>query len=293
MTGHGHPGWRLELTVPEDVQPLFEAVLTQLGGALVTDVVGGDRLVPLTVYLAERPEPRELDTRLALAAGAAGIAPPEVSVAPLPAVDWVAESQRSLPPIRAGRFYVYGSHVTAPPPAASVAIRIDANVAFGTGRHESTHGCLLALGDLARSGQARRPLDMGCGSGILAIAMAKLWRCGVVAVDNDRDAVRMTGINARANQVAGLVSGLRSEGYRRAAVAHGGPYDLITANILAEPLMAMARSLAAHLAPGGTAILAGLLDRQARAVLARHRGQGLVLARRYRLGDWTTLVLRG
>ena len=293
MTVPADPGWRLGLTVPEQALPPFEAALTQLGGALVTEGADPGGHIPVTVYLAERPDRIELEMRLALAAGAAGIAPPEIVLAPLPPTDWVAESHRGLPPIRAGRFYVFGAHVTAPPPPAALPIRIEANIAFGTGRHESTRGCLLALGDIARARRVRRPLDMGCGSGILAIAMAKLWRRPVMAVDNDRDAVRMTGENARDNRVAGLITVRRSEGYRRAAVARAGPYDLITANILAEPLMAMATDLAAHLAPGGQVVLAGLLDRQAGAVLARHRGQGLTLRRRYRLGDWTALVLQG
>ena len=219
------------------------------------------------------------------------MAVPDVAVAPLPDVDWVAESQKALPPIRAGRFYLYGSHVTAPPPAGAIAIRIEAGQAFGTGRHETTAGCLIALTELAKRRRYRRPLDLGCGSGVLAIAMAKLWPVPVLAVDNDRDAVRMTRANARDNAVAALVRSLRSEGYGRAAIARSGPFDLVTANILAEPLSAMAGGLAGHLAPGGTAVLAGLLDRQAGAVLARHRGHGLALVRRYRLGDWTTLVL--
>lgn len=285
-------GWSLEVKVPSAGLPLFEAAFGQLGGAIVTDAADRDRMIPMTVYLAERPDPADLIALLAVASGAAGVGIPEVSIAALPPTDWVAESHRSLPPIRAGRFYVFGSHVTDPPPPASLPIRIDANLAFGTGRHESTHGCLLALSDLARARRVRRPLDMGCGSGILAIAMAKLWHRSVLAVDNDRDAVRMARSNARDNGVAGLVSSLESDGYRRAAIARRGPFDLITANILAEPLMTMAGDLAAHLAPGGTAVLAGLLDRQAGAVLSRHRGYGLALVRCYRLGDWATLVLK-
>jgi ribosomal protein L11 methyltransferase len=284
-------GWTLAVAVPSAALPVFEAALDTLGGALVIGVADAKETVALTLYLVRRPDRAEAAALLATAAAAAGVAAPAFEIEALPELDWVAESQRSLPPVRAGRFHIHGSHVTAPPPAASIPILIDANAAFGTGRHESTRGCLIALTGLAKRRGFRRPLDMGCGSGVLAIAMAKLWPVAVVAADNDATALRVARDNARINGVAARLRCVASDGYRSAALARRAPFDLIVANILAEPLAAMAGDLARHLAPGGVAVLSGLLAGQQRAVFAPHRGRGLRLESRILLGDWATLVL--
>lgn len=286
------PGWRVDLAVPHDALPLFEIALEPLGGALVIGGRRDDGRVPLQVFLAEPPDSAALTAGLTAAALAAGVAVPATGCAPVEAIDWVAESQRRLPPIRAGRFFVHGAHVEGPPPQGSIPLLIDANAAFGTGRHESTRGCLLALQTLARAGfRPRRLLDMGCGSGILALAMARLWRRRVLAVDSDPPSVAVAAVNARINRVGGLLRPLAAEGYGHRLVRTSGPFDLIAANILAEPLSAMARDLRAHLAPGGRAILSGLLARQERLVLNKHASLGLRLERRIRLGDWATLIL--
>jgi ribosomal protein L11 methyltransferase len=171
-------------------------------------------------------------------------------------------------------------------------LRLDAGLAFGSGEHASTRGCLLALERIARRQRPRRILDLGTGSGILALAAAKLTRRPVLATDIEPWSVRVADENARLNREQRLVSARLADGWRHRAVRAGGPYDLVFANILARPLCAMARDLAAHLAPGGTAILAGLLGTQARMVLAAHRRQGLVLEARHDVGPWTTLVVR-
>ncbi len=282
--------WVLSLEVPRPALPLFEAALETLGGALVVDEKGA--AAALRLYLEGAPDRGAVTACLAAAAAAAGLETPLFDSAPLPEVDWVAESHKALPPIAVGRFFVHGSHVTDVPAAGRVPILIDAATAFGTGRHESTRGCLLALSALARKRAVHRPLDMGCGSGLLAIAMARLWRRPVLAVDKDRQAVAVTRENAGLNRVRPLVRARLGEGYRGPEVARRGPYDLIVANILAGPLAAMAPELARHLAPGGVAVLSGLLSRQQVSVLAAHRAQGLRLAGRIELGGWTTLVLR-
>jgi len=284
-------GWTIGLAVPAAALPVFEMALETLGEALAMEPPDGSGAVALTLYLAQRPAEAEVGALLAAAAAAAAVPVPDFTVAQLPDLDWVAESQKSLPPIRAGRFYVYGSHVTGPAPAASIPILIDANAAFGTGRHETTRGCLIALTRLAKRRRFRRPLDMGCGSGVLAIAMAKLWPVAVVAADNDATALRVARDNARINGVSFRVRCVASDGYRNAALARRAPFDLIVANILAEPLASMAVDLAHHLGHGGTAVLSGLLADQQRAVLAPHRGRGLRLEARIVLGDWATLVL--
>lgn len=286
-------GFRLLLSVPNKTLALFEAGLWRLGGAIVTGRADARGLVPVEVYLVARPDPAEVTALLAAAAAAAGQLPPAVALEPVPPVDWVAESQKALPPVRAGRFFVFGSHVTGPPPPGTIPIRIDAGQAFGTGHHESSQGCLIALSELARRGRPRRSLDLGCGSGVLAIAMAKLWAVPVIACDLDPIAVRVARANARLNGVGGRLRVVQGDGFHRLPVLAGRPYDLIAANILAGPLCRMAAALRRSLAPGGIAILAGLLRNQERAVLARYRAQGMRPVRQIRLGEWVTLVLAG
>jgi ribosomal protein L11 methyltransferase len=284
-------GVRLRLALQAAALSIFEAGLARLGGAVATDPPDEGGTVRLDVYLPAAPDPVEVTALLAAAAAAAEVPVPDYTVEPLPEVDWVAESQKALPPVRAGRFYVFGSHVAEPPPKGTVPIRIDANVAFGTGHHESTEGCLLALDALARTSNPARPLDLGCGSGILSIAMAKLWPAPVLACDLDGDAVRVTRINAAVNGVGARVRATRGDGLRGSPVARSGPYDLIVANILAEPLQRMAGDLVGALSPGGTVVLGGFLESQEGAVQARYRARGLRRTGRIVLGDWVTLVL--
>lgn len=214
-----------------------------------------------------------------------------LTVESLPPRDWLGENRLSFPPLRIGRFFVYGSHIGAVPTAGSLALRIDAATAFGTGEHATTRGCLLALIELARRRPIGRTLDMGTGTGILAMAAARLWHRPVLACDIDAGAVAVAGANLRANGLARQVRLYRSHGYRHPAVRQGRPFDLVLANILARPLARMAAALARHLAEDGVAVLSGLLDRQVPFVLAAHRAHGLVLRRRIAVEGWTTLVL--
>ncbi len=292
MTGQP-PVWRLDISIPAPAVPAFEAALAELGGAMATDAPEAHADVGLQVYLDAEPGRPRLAGLLAGAALQAGVSVPEARVERLPDVDWVTESHRALPAIQAGPFYIHGAHVEEPAPPGAIPILIEAGPAFGTGRHESTLGCLLALADLAKHRKvARAPtraLDMGCGSGLLAIAIAKLWGCPVRAVDNDPAAVRAAAGNAAANGVGERVAAWRGDGYDEKALGTEARFDLIAANILAAPLRAMAPELKRHLAPGGVAVLSGLLDDQADAVIAAHAP--LRLARRLPLGGWVTLVL--
>ena len=183
------------------------------------------------------------------------------------------------------------THLPNPRTHGRIVLRLDAGLAFGSGEHASTRGCLLALERIAHRRPPRRILDLGTGSGILALAAAKLLRRPVLATDIEPWSVRVAAENARLNRAHRLVSTRLADGWRHRTV-RAGRYDLVLANILARPLCAMARDLAAHLAPGGTAILAGLLATQARTVLAAHRRQALVLDARHDVGPWTTLVIR-
>jgi ribosomal protein L11 methyltransferase len=290
------PLWQSCFVVPGAAVELFLAELEEAGISVAAFEEGGERSVGGEMWRVElmhrgEPDERELAARLAPLAQRSGLDRIDLTIAPLAATDWLARVAESFTPRRIGRFWVHGSHVRAAPPAGTVAIELDAGLAFGSGEHESTRGCLLALDDLARRRRFQRVLDLGCGSGILAIAAARCWPAAVLAVDNDHDAVAVAKENALRNGVARLIRTAHSDGYRSREVRAGAPYDLILANILADPLCDMARDLARHLAPGGTAIVAGLFDRQAARVAAVHRAGGLRPRARRDLGIWTTLVL--
>jgi ribosomal protein L11 methyltransferase len=211
---------------------------------------------------------------------------------PTEAGGWLARTQAAFPEQQIGRrFAVRGTHLTGPPERGRITLLLDAGVAFGSGEHGSTRGCLRALERLAHH-RPRRILDLGTGSGILAIATARLLRRPVLATDIEPWSVRVAAENAAANGVGRLVRVRLADGWRDPALTRAAPFDLVLANILARPLAHMARHLAAHLAPGGRAVLAGLLAEQARFVLAAHRRHGLALAFALREEKWTTLVLR-
>jgi ribosomal protein L11 methyltransferase len=233
----------------------------------------------------------ELGAQLALAAAANGGTLAELHEEKLPARDWLAENQLSFPPLRVGRFFVYGSHHDGKVPAGAIGIAVDAATAFGTGEHPSTRGCLLALERLARRRQFHRLLDIGTGTGILSIAAAKLLHRKVLAGDIDPRAICVARHNAACNGVRGLVQSRNAPGYRDRLIRRSR-YDLILSNILARPLAVMAADLARRLAPHGRAVLSGLLRWQEPIVLAPHRGCGIVLDHRVVIDGWSTLVMR-
>jgi ribosomal protein L11 methyltransferase len=206
--------------------------------------------------------------------------------------DWVRQSLTGLKPVRAGRFVVHGAHDRGRIPVNVIGIEIEAALAFGTGHHGTTRGCLMALDALAKRPRAHRTLDVGTGSGVLAIAAARIFRTRVVASDIDHQAVDAARCNARINRAAGFVTALRATGTRSSAIIRRAPYDLIFANILLAPLARLAMPLARLTRPGGTIVLSGLLPEHANAALAFYRAQGLALERRLVLDGWATLVLQ-
>lgn len=246
----------------------------------------------IDLLFRDPPEPGALEAEIRPACAAVGAVLVSLDVAPLPATDWVGATTLHLPPIVAGRFVAHGAHARNDLPVGKVPVQIDAGLAFGSGEHATTHACLVAIDRLARRRRFRRVLDLGCGSGVLAIAAARCWPAETIAVDNDPIAVRVAAENARINGVAERIRVVLADGYRHPLVRRRRPFDLILANILADPLIELAPALRRHLAPGGHAVLSGLLDRQAPAVLAAHARQGLRLAARLDRGPWTTFVLR-
>ena len=212
-----------------------------------------------------------------------------VKTEPLADADWLAMALSGLPPVRAGRFFIYGMHDLGRTPVNAVNLRIEAGAAFGTGHHGTTTGCLLAYHLLLKTGPYRRVLDVGCGTGVLAIAAAKCGARSVVGTDIDRVSVRIARENASLNQTRARF--VHAAGLDHPMVRGGGPYDLVFANILARPLVSLAQPIRLALRPGGTAILSGLLRSQERLVRAAYLARGFRLVQRLHRDAWATLVL--
>lgn len=216
----------------------------------------------------------------------------DFSVEPIdPSVNWVAKSLEGLHPVIAGNFFVHGSHEETPPPAGMIPIRIDAAQAFGTGHHETTAGCLEAIDRVLKRGRPRTMIDIGTGTGVLAIALAKRLHAPVLATDIDPIAVTTTIENARDNGVARHIIAVEATGLDHRQIALGAPYDLILANILAGPLVALAPAMRRVAGRGATIILSGILNHQAPRVIAAYARQGLVLRHKIVKKEWSTLML--
>ena len=283
--------WSARVVVPFELTEPFELAFTGLAGVVsIYEHTEDGKEWAVEGLFAEAPPRAAIAERVALAAATARVPEPELVFTAIPASDWLTANIASFPPLQAGRFFIHGDHIKGPFPAGKIRLQVNAATAFGSGEHESTRGCLLALDRLRkRALRCRVALDMGCGTGILAMAIAKAWSKPVLAADIDPEAVRVTRLNVERNGVAGLVRCVLSEGCGQREI--GKAYDIITANILARPLVLMSRDLARRLAPGGHLILAGLLTKHESMVLGAYRAQGLRLEGRIRLKAWSTLIL--
>ncbi len=246
------------------------------------------------LLLAEEPDRAALGAAVGELLAGHGLADEVgIEVAWLAHQDWLEAARMARPPLSIGRFFVHGPEVPVPARPRVAPLLIEAGLAFGSGEHATTSACLEAFDRLLRGRAFARVLDMGCGSAILAIAAARVdRRTRALAVDNDPLAVAVARDNVRRNGVDGRVRCLVSDGYGDARVRSSGPFDLVFANILADPLIAMAADLRRHLAPDGIAVLSGLLERQAEAVVEAHRRQGLRFLGQVERPPWVALVLR-
>lgn len=298
--------WSISLRVPAHAADAFSRHLEHDALALssfeVLDDDGrqvGDQW-QIDVLRDQAPDQATVAAQLALIASAADTPAPAFTITPVPDTDWVAETLSSFAPMAIGRFWVHGSHDMGSTPPGKRPLQVDAATAFGTGEHATTHGCLLALDRLAKRTQSQRRiamsaptavLDVGCGTGILALAAARLWPGQVLASDIDPEAVQVARRTVQANGLASRVRIIVATGVGSRLITQSGPYAVITANILARPLCHLARDMAALLAPGARIILSGLLTTQIPMVLNAYRAQRLVLDQTIIIGEWATLVL--
>jgi ribosomal protein L11 methyltransferase len=244
----------------------------------------------ITVHFADAPDESSILELVGIAAG--DEVAQDIRFDTVEAKDWVKATLEELVPVRAGRFIVHGAHDRVKVPPNKLGIEIEAALAFGTGHHGTTRGCLLLLDGALKAHRPRRVLDLGTGTGVLAIAAAKALRIGLLASDIDPLSVRVARDNAGLNGTGDLVEVIRATGFSAPQFAARGPFDLVLANILANPLRQMATPMARHLAPSALVILSGLLPPQAQSVIAAYRGRGLVLERHIEIEGWSSLLLR-
>jgi ribosomal protein L11 methyltransferase len=260
------------------------------GQAAITAFARSDGRWDITVHFADPPDQDSIRDLVRLAAGDAVVE--SIVFDRVEAKDWVKESLQGLVPVPAGRFVVHGHHDRARVPPNKLGIEIEAALAFGTGHHGTTRGCLLLLDHVLRSQMPRRVLDLGSGTGVLAIAAAKALRRRVLASDIDPLAAAVARDNARLNGVGNLVETICAIDFSAPQFKARAPFDLVLANILANPLRQLATPMAAHLAPSAMVILSGLLPHQANSVIVAYRARNLVLLRKLQIEGWCSLLMQ-
>jgi ribosomal protein L11 methyltransferase len=276
--------WKARAVVTKrDAQSLSEALEALEPTPIVSAFELGERgMWEVEAFFTEPPNEADLAEHVGYA----------MRVIPIEDESWVARALEGLPPVRTNRFFIYGEHSAGRVPANAIGLRIEASYAFGTGHHGTTKGCLLAFEHLAKKRAFKNALDLGCGTGVLALAFARLTHHPAVAIDIDPLATRKTIENAKLNRATPYVRAATANGFKAPLIAELAPYDLIFANILAGPLMRLLPGIKTNLSHGGHAILSGLLDEQANAIAAMARAQNLRLIRRSALEGWITLVLQ-
>jgi ribosomal protein L11 methyltransferase len=260
------------------------------GQAAIAAFEGAGGRWNVILHFADAPDQLSIRKMVGIAAG--DEVARDVAFDTVEAKDWVKATLEELVPVRAGRFIVHGRHDRANVPLNKIGIEIEAALAFGTGHHGTTRGCLLLLDHVLKTWRPRRVLDLGTGTGVLAVAAAKALQIKVLASDIDPLSVRVARENARLNGAGDLVKTICASGFSAPEFARRAPFDLVLANILANPLRKMATQMAQHLAPSALIILSGLLPHQARSVIVDYRARGLVLQRHIQVEGWSSLLMR-
>lgn len=301
--------WKIELKVGQSTLPIIQEIIYGLDGdnfPTLSDfeIEEGNDIRFLEAFFTQKPDMAMLQARLEQILPSFDLSSSEIALLEIVDKDWVSESQKLLQPVDTGQFFVYGSHDADKIPQNRISLLVEAGQAFGTGQHETTHGCLLAIGELSQSLSGEKTpttaLDLGCGSGLLALAMSSIWPITIVASDIDPIATETTTLNAKANNIALVdlksgrpgIAALTSDGFEDNELGLAGPYDVIVANILAKPLQDMAPDIVKNLSQDGILILSGLLNTQEEAVCAAYAKEDMGLIKRYIRGEWHSLMLK-
>ena len=287
--------WKIVFYIAEkDHLPIFEAILEPFVDGVSMDEDAGVNGRRVVGFCSVEPKASEIELRFLVGALSGGLVAPKFDIESIASVDWVAQYQARTPPVTIGRFFIYPDHYTDDLPVDKIPIALDAGLAFGTGEHQTTEGCLLALESLLADGHTvRNAIDVGCGSAILAIGASKLWPdIGILACDNDPSAVSTASDNVVKNDCEILVTVFESDFYSAAEITAVSPFDLVVANILAGALIGAAADTAKQVSPAGRLVLSGILNEQAADVVSAHDAAGLVVTNHLKIDEWTTLVLR-
>ena len=270
-----------------DLGDALERLTPQPIGVGVFELEDGSGLWEVGAYFSEKPD----DISLALLA--AVFQADEFKISELPQIDWVSKVQRSLKPVVAGRFFVYGSHDSDKVPPDCEPLLIEASMAFGTGHHGTTKGCLLALEQLIKVGfKAKNVIDVGCGTAVLAMAAARIFSANVIASDIDSVAHSVAKLNIIANGLDQNIQCFEASGFAHEQIKTKNPFDLIFANILLAPLLGLATDISKYSLSGGYVVLSGILSEQAELVVKKYTGVGFSLSNQIEIGEWVTIIFR-
>ena len=270
-----------------DLGDALERLTPEPIGVGVFELEDGSGLWEVGAYFSEKPD----DISLALLA--AVFQAEEFKISELPQIDWVSKVQRSLKPVVAGRFFVYGSHDSDKVPPDCEPLLIEASMAFGTGHHGTTKGCLLALEQLIKVGfKAKNVIDVGCGTAVLAMAAARIFSANVIASDIDSVAHSVAKMNIIANGLDQNIQCFEASGFAHEQIKTKNPFDLIFANILLAPLLGLATDISKYSLSGGYVVLSGILSEQAELVVKKYTGVGFSLSNQIEIGEWVTIIFR-
>jgi ribosomal protein L11 methyltransferase len=287
--------WRIDFKVPKAHRAVFEDILEPYCLALTSFENEKTDEWMIEGFTATEPNSSGITNKLERISTECGISTPKIIFDLVPPKNWLEENLMDFPSIQIGRYYIHGTHLDPKARGGMIQLELNSGSAFGSGEHATTEGCLRAMEHLARQFDFKNILDMGCGSGILAMAAAKTWRRPVIASDIDDEATRVTIENANKNGLRGLIRATCGMGYSSELVRNNAPYDLILCNILANPLVQMAGDISRHLSNDPTrrqfVILSGLLERDGNRVIAAHRARGLHLYNKIIINGWMILVM--
>lgn len=281
--------WQLEFELPKSTPEAYQNVLSELFETMLIFESDDKSAWQIKLILTEEPCQETYDLIMATAKNF-DLDQPKIETIKLPETDWLAENRKSFPAMTIGGFFIHGSHLESSNDDSLIPIQVDASLAFGTGEHATTRGCLEMIASIEQPAVGASILDLGCGTAILAIAMAKLWQRDIWASDIDEDSVMMAWQNCIDNNVGSLVHTLHSNGFDHPVFEEQTPFSLIVANILAEPLCQLAPEMKKNIAGHGKIILSGLLVEQKDRVVKAYEQQGFKLEQEKIIGEWATLL---